>query len=122
VVTFHQITLIYNRQDLLKTLDRLGKLEITREELLDTANSEVHTTTPTASPAKPVKPTKKAKKNTGKKDDRVAKIAAGKERAKKLFQEKPYVESEKEEASVLKLQKELQALKQQISAPLSSSK
>ena len=43
---------IENRQSLLKTLDQLTNMEVTREELLEQDICEVDTTTPTPSPQK----------------------------------------------------------------------
>ena len=63
----------------------LSKEEITREEILESASNEVNSTTPTVTPTKSTASKKKAKD-----DSRTAKIAAGKERAKKKFQLKPY--------------------------------
>lgn len=67
-------TLTENRQALLKILDQVVKMEITREDVLEQSRCEVDTTTPTSSPSKLKMPKKGGGKATAKKP----KIAAGK--------------------------------------------
>ena len=108
---------IENRQSLLKTLDQLTNMEVTREELLEQDICEVDTTTPTPSPqkskamkvtktmgekstTKTAKSTPKTAKSTpktakmtpkiAKGTPKTAKIEAAKERARQLFQHKLY--------------------------------
>lgn len=70
----------------------------------------------------PKKDDQKNPKQPNKQDDRKAKIAAGKERAKQIFRQKPYstqeeleeCEEELEESSISALHMELKALKKQM--------
>ena len=91
----------------------LSKEEITREEMLESARNEVDSTTPTVTPTKST-----ARKKKAKDDSRTAKIAADKERAKKIFQQKPYGNlfegKSMENNTICELQKELAELKQRM--------
>lgn len=118
---------IEDRQSLLKSLDQLSNMEVTREELLERARCEVDTTTPTPSPVKDTrtKATKGATRKghttkvAAKVAAKTAKIAAAQGWAKELFAYKCHghtsaVSTSNSEGMVAKLQKELAELKQKV--------
>lgn len=110
---------IDKRQPLMKTLDKLVKMELTREEVLERAEAEVDSTCEaTPSPQKP-----KVKKAKMKKPPTVkyTKIHAAKQRAKELLQFKPYnisvssdSESDCDGSKVAELQRELAQLRKKL--------
>ena len=77
------------------TAGQLTREEITRDELLEKSENEVHSTTPT-------KPAENKKKS--------ARISSAKQRAQSLFENPNYGES----SLVEKLQNELEKLKKQV--------
>ena len=97
-----------NRQKLLKDIDKLTNMELTRESLLEKASEEVHSTTP----VKRKEPEKKAAKKV-KKVQLDAKLSAATSRVKEMMKSPAYEQCEKSAESV-KAAETIKLLKEQL--------